>query len=300
MAEFVTPHSSPAISGVRTDAQVVLSLAGLALIASPAFAGKFNKVVSVGDKAPAFSGIPAAMGDKDTSLTLSDIKEDVVVLVFLANHCPVVTAYEDRIIDFTNDYKGKSVKVVGVSVNDIDSATACPAIKDYMKEKGSNYVYGYDESQAIGKAYGATNTPQFFVLDKDRVIRYIGAMDDNQNESQGHQDLPPRRRRRRPQGREPSRSPRPSPRAAASATSEVIRVRIDRGLARDRTARASGDARRPISDRRRRPIPSAAARSLVRARSRSDRSSHAARRSARPLAVDPPSTPVDVRDGSRP
>ena len=45
----------------------------------------------------------------------------MVVLVFLANHCPVVAAYEDRIIDFANDYKGKSVKVVGVSVNDIDS-----------------------------------------------------------------------------------------------------------------------------------------------------------------------------------
>jgi len=158
-----------------------LSLAGLALIASPAFAGKFNKVVSVGDKAPTFSGIPAVQGDQDTSISLGDIKEDVVVLVFLGNHCPVVRAYEDRVIDFTNDYKGKSVKVVGVSVNDMDS-DRLPAIKDYIKENKSNYVYGYDESQQIGKAYGAVVTPQFFVLDKDRVIRYTGAMDDNMKE----------------------------------------------------------------------------------------------------------------------
>jgi len=163
--------------------KLFLSLAGLALLASPAFAGQFNKVVSVGDKAPTFSGIPAVQGDQDASLTLGDIKEDVVVLVFLGNHCPVVTAYEDRIIDFTNDYKGKSVKVVGVSVNDLDS-DRLPAIKKYVKEKGSNYVYGYDESQQIGRAYGATNTPQFFVLDKDRVIRYLGAMDDNMKEEQ--------------------------------------------------------------------------------------------------------------------
>jgi len=158
-----------------------LSLAALALVASPAFAGKYNKVVSVGEKAPTFSGIPAVQGDQDASLTLSDIKEDVVVLVFLGNHCPVVQAYEDRIIDFTNDYKGKSVKVVGVSVNDLDS-DRLPAIKSYIKNKGSNYVYGYDESQQIGKAYGATNTPQFFVLDKNRTIRYMGAMDDNMKE----------------------------------------------------------------------------------------------------------------------
>jgi len=174
------PHFSQEFAPMR---KMFLSLAALALVASPAFAGRYNKVVSVGEKAPTFSGIPATTkAGEDTSLTLSDIKEDVVVLVFLGNHCPVVQAYEDRIIEFTNDYKGKNVKVVGVSVNDLDS-DRLPAIKNYMKEKGSNYVYGYDESQQIGKAYGATNTPQFFVLDKDRVIRYTGAMDDNMNEA---------------------------------------------------------------------------------------------------------------------
>jgi len=162
--------------------KLFFTLAGLALLASPAFAGKFNKVVSAGDKAPTFSGIPAVQGDEAASLSLGDIKEDVVVLVFLGNHCPVVQAYDDRIIDFTNDYKGKSVKVVGVSVNDLDS-DRLPAIKRYIKDKGLNYVYGYDESQQIGRAYGATNTPQFFVLDKDRVIRYLGALDDNMNEA---------------------------------------------------------------------------------------------------------------------
>jgi peroxiredoxin len=161
--------------------KMILSAAVLALVASPVFAGQFNKVVSVGDKAPTFSGIPATTKEGvDSSLSLSDIKEDLVVVVFLANHCPVVQAYEDRIIDFTNDYKGKSVKVVGFAVSDQD-IDKLPGIKTYMKEKGSNYVYGYDESQDIGRAYGATNTPQFFVLGKDRTIRYMGAMDDSPN-----------------------------------------------------------------------------------------------------------------------
>jgi thiol-disulfide isomerase/thioredoxin len=162
--------------------KIVLSLAVLALVASPVFAGQFNRKVSVGEKAPTFAGIPATNKDGiDSSLTLSDLKDPVVVLVFLGNHCPVVQAYEDRLIDFTKDYSGKGVKVVGVSVNDLET-DRLPAIKTYMKEKGSNYVYGYDESEDIGRAYGATNTPQFFVLDKDRVIRYMGAMDDSQRE----------------------------------------------------------------------------------------------------------------------
>jgi len=161
--------------------KLFLSLAALALIASPALAGKYNKVISVGQKAPDFSGIPAVMGAKDTSISLNDTKEDVVVLVFLANHCPVVTQYEDRIIDFANDYKGKSVKVVAVAVDARDE-DKLPGIKKRVQDKSYNFVYGCDESQKIGRAYGATNTPQFFVLDKDRTIRYTGAMDDNSNE----------------------------------------------------------------------------------------------------------------------
>jgi len=160
-----------------------LSLALLALVASPALAaGKFNKVVGPGEPAPAFSGIPAVMVDKDTSLSLGDLKEDVVVVVFLANHCPVVVNYEDRIIDLVNAYKGKSVKVVGICVNDRDD-DRLPAIKNRVKEKGYNYVYGYDESGKAGKAYGAVATPQFFVLDKTRTIRYTGALDDNGQEA---------------------------------------------------------------------------------------------------------------------
>jgi peroxiredoxin len=161
----------------------ILSLAGLALITGTALAGQYNKAISVGDKAPAFSGIPASTKTGgDTTLSLADLKEDVVVLVFLANHCPVVTAYDDRIVDIVNEFKGKSVKLVGVSVSE-QAVDNLAAIKNYIKDKGLNYTYGSDLTQDIGRAYGATNTPQFFVLDKDRVIQYLGALDDNQNET---------------------------------------------------------------------------------------------------------------------
>jgi peroxiredoxin len=156
--------------------KVLLSLAVLAL-SVPAYAQ--NKVVKIGEKAPTFSGIPAiAPNGEQTSLSLSDIKEDVVVLVFLANHCPAVQACDDRVIDFVSDYKDKPVKLVAVCVNDMDS-DRLPAIKKHMKEKSINYTYGYDESQSIGRQYGAVVTPHFYVLDKARNIRYIGAMDDN-------------------------------------------------------------------------------------------------------------------------
>jgi peroxiredoxin len=162
--------------------KVLLSLAIVGLVAFPALAGKYNTVITVGQKAPDFSGIPAVVHGEDTSVSLADLKEDVVVVVFLANHCPVVGMYDDRIIDFVNKYKEKSVKVVGFSVSTMGQ-DKLPGIKKYMADHKLNYVYGYDESQEIGRAYGATNTPQFFVLDKERKIRYTGAMDDNRSEA---------------------------------------------------------------------------------------------------------------------
>jgi len=161
--------------------KTLLSMFALAILATPAFAGKFNATVSIGQKAPDFSGIPAVKDGQDASISLSDAKEDVVVVVFLGNHCPAVQAYEDRLIDFVSDYKGKSVKVIGIAVGAIEE-DKLPGIKKYTAEKKSNYVYGYDESQVTGRAYGAAKTPEFFVLDKARNIRYMGAMDDNMKE----------------------------------------------------------------------------------------------------------------------
>ena len=167
--------------------QWFLSLAALALVASPAFAGKYNKVVSIGDKAPAIAGVPAVDGDKEITMNLGDVKEDVVVVVFLANHCPVVQAVEDRLHEMVSAYKGKSVKFIGVCCSGTENykdSDGIAGIKTKIKEDKYNLTYAYDESGKVGKAFGATVTPQVFVLDKDRTIRYTGLLDDSQmNES---------------------------------------------------------------------------------------------------------------------
>ncbi|WP_165063555.1 redoxin family protein [Paludisphaera rhizosphaerae] len=161
--------------------KVLLGLV-VAALATPAFA---NDKVKIGDKAPVFSGIPAvsATGEQ-ASLTLSDLKDDVVVLVFLANHCPAVLGVEDRLNEFTTAYKDKGVTVVGVCVAD-QEGDKLPAVAKRIADKNDakiNYLYGHDETQAIGKAYGAKTTPTFFVLDKNRNVQYIGAFDDNPKE----------------------------------------------------------------------------------------------------------------------
>ena len=40
------------------------------------------------------------------------------------------------------------------------------------------FVYLFDESQQIAKAYGATSTPEFFILDRTRRVVYMGGVDE--------------------------------------------------------------------------------------------------------------------------
>jgi len=164
--------------------KMILSLAVLAM-AFPAFAAD---KVKVGDKAPVFSGIPAinAKGEA-TTLNLGDLKKDVVVVTFLANHCPAVVAYEDRIIDLVNKNKNKSVELIAICCTDPESSYGkqddIKMIAAKIKEKCYNFAYGFDGEGTSGKAYGAIATPHFFVLNKDRELVYAGALDNNNNES---------------------------------------------------------------------------------------------------------------------
>jgi peroxiredoxin len=150
-------------------AVVVFSLA-----AAPAFAGKFNAVLSPGDKAPTFEKLEATDGK---TYSLLDFKKDAIVVVVTCNHCPVAAAYEDRIIEFTKKYSD-SVDVVAINVSNL-AADRMDKMKERAKEKGFNFTYLYDPSQQIGHELGAIMTPEFFVLNKERKVVYLGAMDDN-------------------------------------------------------------------------------------------------------------------------
>jgi len=134
--------------------------------------------VALGQPGPAFSGL-AGVDDKTHSLDeYADAK--LVVVVFTCNHCPVAQAYQDRLIELAGDYANQGVQFVAINVNNME-ADKLPAMKVRAAEKGFNFPYLYDPSQQIGRAYGATVTPHVFVLDQDRNIAYMGAIDDSQN-----------------------------------------------------------------------------------------------------------------------
>ncbi|MCS7468753.1 thioredoxin family protein [Stieleria sp. ICT_E10.1] len=146
------------------------------LAATAASAGKYNTVLDIGDTAPAWSELPGT-DDRVHSLETLEPKK-VVVVAFTCNSCPYAVDAEDRLNALVDRYEGKSVAVVAINVNKVEE-DRMPAMKQRAKEKGFKFAYLWDESQQIAKDYGAKYTPEFFVLDEDRKVVYMGAMDDS-------------------------------------------------------------------------------------------------------------------------
>lgn len=141
-------------------------------------AGEYNEVLSVGDKAPTWEKLPATDGKSYASSDFED--KSVLVVVFTCASCPTAVDYEARIDALSRKYGGEqgTAAVVAICVNRVPE-DQLPALTERAKAKGFHFKYLYDESQESAKSFGAIFTPQFFVLNKERKVVYMGAMDDS-------------------------------------------------------------------------------------------------------------------------
>lgn len=152
----------------------VLSLLLVSIIFLPSFglAGQYNEVLDIGDPMPEFGPLPATDG---SNLSSVDLRQDVVVLVSLANHCPWVQGMDADLVKLVQDLKDQNVRMIGFSVNHRND-DRLPAMREHAKKYGYSFTYIYDESQELGRNLGATRTPEYFVFNKDRKLVYSGLL----------------------------------------------------------------------------------------------------------------------------
>jgi len=157
-------------------------LAALLLFTAVFFTMAFNSNVS----------IPYKIGDTATDFKLKSVDGKMYsmsdyksakgfIIVFTCNHCPFAKKYEDRVNDLAKKYKPKGYILLAINPNDpaIEPADSFELMQKRAKEKGFAFPYLFDDGQTIFPQYGATKTPHVFLLDKNRVVKYIGAIDDN-------------------------------------------------------------------------------------------------------------------------
>ena len=116
----------------------------------------------------------------------------ILVIVFSAPHCPTAQAYEDRLIKIQNEYKKQGLQVVLINPNSPEAV--CLEERGYTdlgdtfeemqiraKDKRYNFPFlddGATEETSI--KYGPVATPHAFVFDHERILRYVGRIDDSE------------------------------------------------------------------------------------------------------------------------
>ncbi len=159
----------------------VIALLMLLVPLSTTYAGEYNPVLSIGDVAPPWEDLSGTDGKSHSWKDLEG--KQAIVVIFTCNGCPYAVDYEPRIKQLAADWKAKDkVGIIAVNSNLIEE-DSLKAMQQRAKSAGFKFPYLKDEKQELGKAWGATRTPEFFVLDGDRKVVYMGAMDDDTDAS---------------------------------------------------------------------------------------------------------------------
>lgn len=103
------------------------------------------------------------------------------VVLFTSNHCPYSQAWEDRIIALARDYGPRGVAFTAINSNATQRTRGEGADAMAARAQSKQYPYPYllDDDQSVARQYGATRTPELFVFDAGRRLRFHGAVDDN-------------------------------------------------------------------------------------------------------------------------
>lgn len=134
-------------------------------------------VATVGKAAPDFT----LKDQEGKEHKLSELKGKVVVLEWTNPNCPYVVRH------YKADTMIKAHKELGpdeIAWMAIDSSNSVTPeeSKKWREAEGFDYPVLQDAEGAAGKLYGAKTTPHMFVIDKEGVLRYAGAIDDNARE----------------------------------------------------------------------------------------------------------------------
>lgn len=137
--------------------------------------------LEIGVAAPEFT-LPATDGK---TYTLADFASaPVLVVFFTCNHCPYVLGSDETTRATTEKFKDRGVRFVAINSNSANTYAEddFPHMVARMKEHRFPWVYLFDETQAVARAYGALRTPHFFVFDRQRKLVYTGRGLDNPRE----------------------------------------------------------------------------------------------------------------------
>jgi peroxiredoxin len=133
--------------------------------------------------------LPDHLGKEHALADFAD--RDLVVVAFLGTECPLAKLYAGRLQKIADDYAQRGVAVVAVMPNVQDSLAEIAA---FVRNHNLSYPVLKDRRNEVADLFAAERTPQVFLLDRDRVVRYQGRIDDQylvgiHRDKPAHEDL---------------------------------------------------------------------------------------------------------------
>ncbi|HXE74842.1 MAG TPA: redoxin domain-containing protein [Candidatus Xenobia bacterium] len=137
-----------------------------------------------------YSGPPAppgqvAVGQAVADFTLPDINGQThslaslkgpkgVLLIWISVQCPYSNGYNARMEALHRDYSAKGIPVVGINSNRTEPLDK---IREHAKQNGFTFTILKDDGNRIADYFGASVTPEAYLIDSAGVLRYHGRLD---------------------------------------------------------------------------------------------------------------------------
>jgi len=107
------------------------------------------------------------------------------IIVFTCNKCPMAKLYSERLNTLYTKYKSNGVYLIAINAMDtlVYKEESFKLMQNKVKKEKLLFPYLQDKEQAVAKQFGASYTPQSFVIWKNKlgkwIIRYEGSIDDS-------------------------------------------------------------------------------------------------------------------------
>jgi peroxiredoxin len=107
-----------------------------------------------------------------------------IAIIFTSDFCPYSKLYEARIGDLAQEFSNKDIQFILINPNNplVSQEDAVEKMAKNAKEKGYRFPYLADKEQKVANIFGATKTPEVYLLQPSGTrfnIVYSGAIDDN-------------------------------------------------------------------------------------------------------------------------
>lgn len=110
------------------------------------------------------------------TVSLKDFEQsDIVVVAFTGTECPLAKLYGPRLQTLQEEYRDRKVAFIGINSNRQDTLTEIAA---WARRHEITFPVLKDSGSTAADLFGAIRTPEVYVLDAERKVRYQGRIDD--------------------------------------------------------------------------------------------------------------------------